>query len=104
METINQKRKQIENQLIEKAMKDETFRKQLLEKPKEIIEKETGIKIPEKIRVGVVEEKPNEVFLVLPAIIQGHSMDELTEAELTNVAGGTYDGDEGYTAANCSTV
>lgn len=89
METMNQKRKQIEEQLIEKAMKDETYRKQLIENPKEIIEKETGIKIPERIQLRVVEEKPNEVFLVLPFIIGSTAAnEELTEAELSRVAGG----------------
>lgn len=87
----NQNRKQLEERLIEKAMKDETFRKQLLENPRGIVEQETGITLPEKISIRVVQEKPDEVFLVLPAIIQGTSgEDELSEAELTNVVGGEW--------------
>jgi hypothetical protein len=34
MENINKQRKQLEEKLIAKAMKDETFRKNLLENPK----------------------------------------------------------------------
>ena len=86
----NQNRKHLEERLIEKAMKDETFRKQLLENPRGIVEQETGITLPEKISIRVVQEKPDEVFLVLPAIFKGTDGDEeLTEAELSNVAGGT---------------
>ena len=40
-------RKQLEQQLIEKAMKDETFRKRLIENPGAAIAAETGWKIPE---------------------------------------------------------
>ena len=49
-------RKQIEQQIIEKAMKDESFRKQLLEEPKITLEREVGMRIPDSINVKVIEE------------------------------------------------
>jgi hypothetical protein len=79
-------RKQLEQKIIEKAMKDESFRKQLIEDPKFVIEKETGIKIPASLNVTVLEENPQTFYLILPPVIQED--EELTEAELEEVSGG----------------
>jgi hypothetical protein len=72
-------------------MKDESFRKNLLENPKAAIEEETGIKLPEAINLTVVEEDSATFFLVLPPKINPETEDELSEAELEMVSGG-YDG------------
>jgi len=88
MENQDQQRAKLEQMLIEKAMKDESFRKQLLENPREIVEQETGMKLPAGIDIRVLEEKPDQVFLVLPPVRNTESSEELTEAELSNVAGG----------------
>ena len=93
MENLNQQRKQLEEKLIAKAMKDENFRKNLLENPKAAIEDETGIKIPEAVNLKVVEEDPKTFFLILPPIINPETEDELSEAELEMVSGGW---DPGY--------
>ncbi|MEI6435427.1 MAG: NHLP leader peptide family RiPP precursor [Bacteroidota bacterium] len=81
-------RKQLEQKLIEKAMKDETFRKQLLENPKETIAQESGIKLPESINIRVLQEDSETVYLVLPRTTDRVLEDELTETELASVAGG----------------
>jgi len=94
MENLNQQRKQLEEKLIAKAMKDENFRKNLLENPKAAIEDETGIKIPEAVNLKVVEEDPATFFLILPPIINPETEDELSEAELEMVSGG-YDPNQG---------
>ena len=88
MENLNQKRQQLEQALIEKAMNDEAFRNELIANPKEIIEKETGMKLPEAFNVKVLEENPQSFFLVLPAKVQPGTEDELSEAELEMVSGG----------------
>jgi hypothetical protein len=89
MKNQDQVRKEVEERLIEKAMKDRSFRERLLLNPREVVELETGSKLPKGINLQVVEEKPDEVFLVLPAIHSAQPGDEeLTEAELSNVAGG----------------
>jgi hypothetical protein len=81
-------RQQFEQKLIEKAMKDESFRKQLIENPKEVIEAEFGKKIPESININVMEENAHTVYLILPQVSAQNSEMELTEAELFDVAGG----------------
>ena len=84
-------RQQLEKQLIEKALKDESFRKQLVENPGAAIEAETGRKIPETVKIKVLEEDSQTVYLVLPqAPVQSTEM-ELTEEELKSVAGGDCD-------------
>ena len=88
MENIDKQRKQLEEKLIAKAMKDETFRKNLLENPKAAIEEETGIKLPESINLKVVEENPSTFYLILPPKINPETEDELSEAELEMVSGG----------------
>ncbi len=80
-------RKIFESKLIEKAWKDEEFKKELVKNCKEAIEKETGVKIPDNINVTVLEETADEVYLVLPQN-PAKSVAELTEAELDSVAGG----------------
>lgn len=84
-------RVQLENQLIEKAMKDENFRKALQSDPVSVIEEELGIRLPEGFSINVLEETPEQFYLVLPAV-NPPAGDELTEAELNQVAGGEYGG------------
>jgi hypothetical protein len=96
METKDNPRKQLEEKLIARAMKDEAFRKTLLENPKAAIEEETGIKVPGAVNLHVVEEGPSTFYLVLPPKIKPETEDELSEAELEMVAGG-YDWGDEYT-------
>ena len=96
MENIEKQRKLLEEQLIAKAIKDEAFRKNLLENPKAAIEEETGIKLPESINLKVLEENPLTFYLILPPKINSETEDELSEAELEMVSGG-YDWGDEYT-------
>ncbi|MEI6455685.1 MAG: NHLP leader peptide family RiPP precursor [bacterium] len=84
----NLQKEQLEKRLIEKAVKDEKFRQLLLEDPRVAIENELGMKIPAGMKIHVVEEKPGEVYLVLPREQSAETQEELTEAELNSVAGG----------------
>ena len=81
-------RQQLEQLLIEKAMKDESFRKQLIENAATAIEAETGMKIPETVNIKVLEEDPKTVYLVLPQLPSQNGEIELSEADLQRVAGG----------------
>ena len=78
----------LEQQIIEKAMKDDSFRKHLLEDPKTAFEQESGITLPASFKITVLQEDQNNVYLILPPLHSGAGQDELTEAELASVAGG----------------
>ncbi len=80
-------RKKLEAQLIDRAMKDATFRQELLRDPKGVFARELNIPIPEHITVQVVEESPNHVYLVLPRGLVSAGA-ELADTELEEVAGG----------------
>jgi hypothetical protein len=88
MENQNQRWKQLEQQLIEKAMKDEQFRRQLVNHPRETIEKEMGIRIPENLSIKILEEDINTLYLILPSVPDQESGSDLTEADLQSIAGG----------------
>lgn len=81
-------RKEIEPVLIGMAMKDMAFRKRLLENPGEVIKNEMGAKIPDTVKIKVLEEDPQTIYLVLPRIIATGAVMELTDSDLEAVAGG----------------
>ena len=99
-------RRQLEQQIIEKAMKDEDFRKRLIEDSKFTLEKETGVSIPDSVNIKVLEEDAQTFYLVLPPKINSETTDELTEADLGMVSGG-YGGENdtsGGIADSCSPI
>jgi len=62
-ENENQRKMQ---QLLARAMKDETWRQELLANPKTLIERELGITLPQGVTIQVHEDTPTTVHLVLP--------------------------------------
>ena len=97
MQTHSFERKQFEKRIIEKAMKDEIFRNQLLENPKEVIELELGLKLPESLKIHVLMEDSHSVYLILPQMSASAGSEELTDADLAAVAGGG----DGYSIQGC---
>ena len=61
----------IEEILIERALRDSSFREQLVANPKAAISAELeGVVIPDDIEITVVQEKMNELVLVLPESVE----------------------------------
>jgi len=78
--------KNLFDQLIKKSMQEPGFRKKLIEDPKTVLQTEFGKKLPEKTKITVLEEKPDQFYLVLPW--DGKTDGELSEEELDSVSGG----------------
>jgi hypothetical protein len=87
-------RKEFEAKIVKKAWEDAAFKNQLLANPKSVIEKELqsvqmGVKLPASIKVKVVEETADTIYLVLPRNPKEVTGKELSDSELEAVAGGT---------------
>ena len=80
-------RREAEDQLVNRAIKDEAFRQQLISNPKSTISSELGIQLPAGLEVKVIEESPNTFYLVLPPAAAGEE-GELSDLELEAVAAG----------------
>lgn len=71
------------------ASKNPEYRKALLAKPREVVGAQLGTTIPPSVQVKVVEEKPNEFYIVIPHVAK--EGEELSDADLEQVAGGFKD-------------
>ena len=80
-------RRDMEADIIARAMKDEEFARELRADPRAVIEREVG-KLPEGIEIKLVEETPDTLYLVLPS--RPSPSGELSDAELEQVAGGDF--------------
>jgi hypothetical protein len=78
-------RRDMEADIIARALKDEGFARALRADPKAVIEREVGT-LPAGIEVKVVEETPDTLYLVLPA--HPSPGRQLSDEELERVAGG----------------
>lgn len=84
-----EKRQDVETQIIVRALKDDSFKQQLLNNPdvaKAEIEKALGEKVASGFKVQVLQETENQAYLVLPAVTgdtQG-----LSDQQLEAVASG----------------
>jgi hypothetical protein len=80
-------RKDLEIHLISRALKDQSYRSQLITDPKKLIENEIGSRLPENLVITVIEEAPNTFYLVLPC----NPYEGLTEDNLKSTFGMTYE-------------
>ena len=80
-------RKDLEIYLITRALKDEKFRQDLVANPKAIVEKELGKKLPEELKIKVLEETENTIYMVFPC----NPYEGLPEEELRASLGMTYE-------------
>jgi hypothetical protein len=72
-----------ERRLLERAQKDDAFRRLLRSNPRQAVEQELGVQIPHNVELHVHEETEDTFHLVLPPA--GH----LSEAQLEAVSGGS---------------
>jgi hypothetical protein len=60
-------RRDLQNELIRKAMTDNAFKQELINDPKSTISKFIGGNLPADVKITVVQETPDTYYLVLPA-------------------------------------
>ncbi|MBO3458661.1 NHLP leader peptide family RiPP precursor [Aetokthonos hydrillicola Thurmond2011] len=80
-------RGEIEAHIIAQAWKDNTYKQELLNNSKAVIEKEFGVQIPDEIKVNILEENATNLYFVLP-IRPEISGQELSDEQLEAIAGG----------------
>ena len=72
--------------LLAACWRDEALKARFMSHPKPVL-KEYGLEVPEDVEVKVVENSENHVHITMPSPPPGH--DQLTDDELSSVAGGT---------------
>ena len=87
---LEQQSMDLEAKLIEKAMADEAFKRELMSNPKAAIAKELGQELPAELEFEVLEQTPTKLYLVLPMSESAENSpnEELAEEQLEAVAGG----------------
>ena len=91
----------IQEELIAKALKDETFRQEVLSNPKAAIERTLGISVPAGVTIAVHQDTPTTLHLVLPRQAPSAAGVELSDAELEQATGGGYVTDDAATDHLC---
>jgi hypothetical protein len=76
-----------QNRIIEQAMRDENFRRRLLQNPEQALRETLGMSVPQGVKIHVYEDTPQDVHIVLPPAPTG-GMQELSDADLETAVGG----------------
>ena len=84
--SLNEEAEKAIETVMKKSLTDSEFRQQCLTNGNEVIEKTTGIKIPEGVTFKFIENDKSVQVLTLPEFIGEGT--ELSDAELEEVAGG----------------
>ena len=92
-----EKMEQAYQQVVQKAVTDADFRKELLANPNKAIEKVTGIPVPEEYHIRIIEQDPAyQGTYFLPAFVG----EEISDEDMAAVAGGV--GDPCNNKGNCA--
>ena len=81
-------RHEVEDRLMSRAANDPAFRRQLIDDPQGAIRDELGVSLPSEVKITVLQETPDQLYLVLPQTVEAAPSGELSDAELGAVAGG----------------
>ena len=76
----------VQEQVLERAVKDESFRQEVLNNPRAVLAREYNVHIPATVSIRVVEDTADTLTIALPP--KQESMQELSDAELEAVSGG----------------
>src|SRR2546430_17381181 len=74
--------------IVERAVKSEVFREDLLRDPKTALLKEFGLTIPDNVTIEVHQNTEDVIHLVLPVPLELSALRRLNQEELEEVAGG----------------
>ena len=69
-------RHNIEQRIVQRAWADPEYRARLLADPRGALAEELGVELPERIRVEVVEERPDLLCIVVPVDTSGTPLPE----------------------------
>lgn len=84
-------RHEFESSLIAKAWQSDEFKQELISDPKAVYARELGQEMPENLKIEVLEESADTVYLVLPRKPELPTVDEeLSEEALAAIAGGKW--------------
>lgn len=72
----SQNRRELESHLIGRALRDDAFRRLLISNPRKALETEIeslqlGVALPPGLKVRVLEESPDTMYLILPPSLTG---------------------------------
>ena len=83
-------RRDVDQEIANKAAKDADFRKKVKTDPKAVLA-DMGLSVRDSINVNVVEETANDVYIVLPkAAASAAAGDDLSDDALEAVAAGQF--------------
>ena len=80
--------KELEEQLVAKAIKDDNYRQELVSNPRAAVEQQLGYALSPQVQIQVIEHDPETVYLLLPK--KEESSAELSDEQLDSVAGGAF--------------
>ncbi|UFH52836.1 NHLP leader peptide family RiPP precursor [Spirosoma sp. KNUC1025] len=76
-------RREIERKAIINAIKDESFKNNLINRPKEVLEEINKIRMPQDLSISVIEETDDDYYFILPH----NPYEGINETELRNSLG-----------------
>lgn len=85
--------KELQKAIIAKVWKDESLRTEFVQHPKEAIERELGIKVPESLNLKIIDQAEDATYLLLPhhpknLLCPNNKEMEFTDEQLETIAGG----------------
>ena len=80
-------RREMGDALIRKCWKDPQFQKAIMDDPRSVIEKQTGQKLPQNLKIFIHEDDANTLHFSIPPAPA--NVTELSDDDLERVAGGT---------------